>query len=299
MKPMSTRRSRVPVVAISAVLFGTSAGCTFSSDAHDQMHAVLWMQRSAEYKACCLQVYNQASGHLDAALRDPKWTACLEQVDAAGFAELPPAIIVDVDETVLDNSGFNARMVLDGGGFQPEAWTRWCEEQQATPVPGSLGLLTSAHARGIRVVYITNRKAGVEEAATRANLLRLGYPLVEGAGEDLVLTKGEVGDKTARRRQICERYRVLALFGDNMGDFTVPVKPRKNSEHGDVAEAAMTEEMRDARVAERAGYWGTRWFMLPNPAYGSWESVLLGQSKDKAALLRPQRQRVAPAKNRR
>ena len=139
------------------------------------------------------------------------------------------------------------------------------------------------------MIYITNRKAGAEEAATRANLRRLGYPLVEAEGEDLVLTKGEVGDKTARRRQVCQHYRVLALFGDNIGDFTVPVKPREVDAAGEVAEAVRTEKLRHAGVVTRGSYWGTRWFMLPNPAYGSWESVLLGQSKDKASLLRPQR----------
>jgi len=300
MNPLSTRLRTLPGVASLVLLLALPGTPRSVGEQHDQMHAVLWMQRSAEYKACCLQVYNQASQQLGKALGDRTWTACLEQIDQVAFAKLPPAIIVDVDETVLDNGGFNARMIRDGGGFQPAAWTKWCEEQQATPVPGSLGFLTTARARGIRVVYLTNRKTGAEETATRANLLRLGYPLVEDAGEDLVLTKGEVGDKSARRRKVCERYRVIALVGDNFGDFTVPVKPRKNQGHGEAVEAATTEKMRDACVAERSDYWGTRWFMLPNPAYGSWESVLLGQSKDKASLLRTQRvpsKSVSPGKD--
>ncbi len=257
------------------------------------MHAVLWMQRSAEYKACCLQVYNQAQARLDVALRDRRWTACQEQFGQDNLQKLPPAIIADVDETVLDNSGFNARMIVDAVGFEKGPWLQWCEEQQATPIPGSLAYFTAAQSRGIKVVYITNRKAGAEEAATRGNLLRLGYPLSEADGEDLVLTKGEIGDKSARRRHVCERYRVLALIGDNLGDFSVPVKPRQHQAHGESVEAASTETMRDACVQGLREYWGTRWFMLPNPAYGSWESVLLGQSKDKASLLRTQRGKSA------
>lgn len=270
-------------LACLAVLFAVPIG---ACQHHDQMHAVLWMQRSAEYKACCLQVYNQARPQLERGRLDVSWTACLEQIDQPGFSSLPPAIIADVDETVLDNGAFNARMILERGGFQPAKWESWCLEETATAVPGSLAYLQAAAALGIRIVYLSNRKAGAEEQATRANLIRLGYPLVEAEGEDLVLTKGEVGDKSARRRRVCESYRVIALIGDNYGDFTVPVKPRKGTGHGDVAEAVATEKKRHARVVALAGYWGTKWFMLPNPAYGSWESVLLGQSKDKASLLR-------------
>ena len=294
MKLLSTRlRVLLPVVSCGALLW-LSGIPTSGAEHHDQMHAVLWMQRSAEYKACCLQVYNQASQQLNHALRDPAWTACLEQTPESNFGKLPPAIVVDVDETVLDNGGFNARMIQDRTGFESLAWAKWCAEQRATPVPGSLEFLSAAWARGIRVIYITNRKVGAEETATRANLRRLGYPLVEGEGEDLVLTKGEIGDKAARRRHVCQRYRVLALFGDNIGDFTVPVKPRQGQAHGEVVEAVRTEKLRHAGVVTRASYWGTRWFMLPNPAYGSWESVMLGQSKDKASLLRTQRASTKP-----
>lgn len=267
---------------------------------HDQTLALLWMQRAAEYKAACLQAYNLALWQLDEALRQPTWTACLEQRDPDTYAALPPAVVVDVDETLLDNSAFAARQVLAGAtAFDPAAWGAWIKEQQATPIPGALPYLTAAVQRGVRIVYVTNRRAdsdkpgavSTEESDTRANLVRLGFPIVEAAGEDVVLTAGEIGDKSARRAEVCKRYRVVQLVGDNLGDFVAGTEPRKAAEapHGKQAEAATTERIRDAVAADFGGYWGSRWILLPNPAYGGWETVLRGQHDDLRMALRTQR----------
>lgn len=266
---------------------------------HDQTLALLWMQRAAEYKAACLQAYNLALWQLDEALRQPNWTACLEQVDPDVYAALPPAIVVDVDETVLDNSAFAARQVLAGAtAFDAAAWSAWVKERQAAPVPGALAFLTAATQRGVRIVYVTNRRAdsdkpdaaSTEESDTRANLARLGFPIVEAAGEDVVLTAGEIGDKSARRAEVCKRFRIVQLVGDNLGDFAAGTEPRKGplAPTGKVAEAAATERVRDTVATDFAGYWGSRWILLPNPAYGGWETVLRGQHDDLRQALRTQ-----------
>ena len=232
------------------------------SPATAKLDATLWLQSAAEAKALALQVWQTASGRLDAALGDPRWTACVEQSAVDGYEQLPPAVIVDVDETVLDNSPYQARLVLDGASYASSTWKSWVEEKKAGPLPGSLAFLQEAAQRGIAVYYVTNRAADLEEA-TRKNLAQWGFPLATGF--DCVLCKNEKpewsSDKTTRRARIALRHRVLFLFGDDLGDF-LPKAKRSPAE-------------RHQAVNETAGWWGSRWFMLPNPTYGSWERSLL------------------------
>lgn len=266
---------------------------------HDQLLALLWMQRAAEYKAACQQSYNVAMLQLRSAVEDPTWTACLEQGLPDSYGALPPAVVVDVDETILDNSAFAARQVRAGVlKFDAVAWRSWVHEQQALPIPGALAYLTAATQLGVRVVYITNRKTdsdkdGVkitEESDTRSNLARLGFPIIEGDGEDLVLTQGEIGDKSARRRAVCQHYRVVQLIGDNLGDFTSGTEPRKvEAPQTQSGENAATERARDAIVVDFANWWGTRWILIPNPTYGGWETVLRGQHETLQDALRLQK----------
>src|SRR5687767_3909483 len=95
-----------PVGAPASARTGAVAG------PHENLNAVLWMQTALEYEATALQAYRLGQIQLDAALKEPRWTAAIEQPgDAAG---LPPAVILDIDETVLDNSYYQARLVRDG-----------------------------------------------------------------------------------------------------------------------------------------------------------------------------------------
>jgi acid phosphatase len=199
---------------------------------------------------------------LDEALSDRSWTAALEQ--SGDFAELPPAVILDVDETVLDNSPHQARLIQKTEVFNSETWHAWCREAKALPIPGALEFTRYAADNGVTVFYVTNRRHVVEEA-TRDNLKALGFPIDQG-GEDTLYTRGErdawqASDKSPRRTEVASRYRILLLLGDNLGDFVSGV-------HVSVAE-------RDALGESHQAYWGTRWIMLPNPQYGSWEGALI------------------------
>lgn len=227
----------------------------------DNLNAVLWMQSAVEYDATSLQAYALGRRLLDEALADPEWTAALEQT--GDYAALPPAIILDIDETVLDNSYFEARLILDGQAYSSALWDAWVMQQAATRIPGARELLEYAVERGVTPFYVTNRRAHLEEA-TRANLEALGFPLDETV--DTLLLRGEQpdwegSDKTPRRHHVAERYRVLLMFGDNMGDFTA-------ASDGTVAERA-------AFAATHRDYWGTRWITLANPTYGSFLDVVL------------------------
>ena len=238
--------------------------------AHDNFNAVLWVQTSAEYQALTQQAYMAAQLALDEALDDPTWTASVEQERLGDFADLPPAVVLDVDETVLDNSAYQARLIRDNARYASSSWAAWAEEAAATEVAGALAYTKEAAERGVTVVYITNRKAA-EERATRKNLSALGFPLAEG--EDIVLTRSErpewtSSDKTPRREDIARRYRIVQLVGDNLGDFI---------------EAEGTPAERKAAVTRYADYWGLRWIMLPNPTYGNWEGALFGRDYKKPA----------------
>jgi 5'-nucleotidase (lipoprotein e(P4) family) len=224
------------------------------------------MQSSLEYEATAVQAYRLAMLQLDAALKDGTWTAALEQT--ADASKLPAAVILDIDETVLDNSYYQARQVRDNTPFTAETWDRWCLEARATAIPGALEFTRDADKRGVAVFYITNRTANVEEA-TRKNLAALGFPL--HAAVDTVLTRGERPEwqsspKGPRRAHVAATHRVLLLIGDDLGDF--------------IADAAGTPEERAGRTAPQADWWGRRWIMLPNPTYGSWERAIIGTAPD-------------------
>jgi 5'-nucleotidase (lipoprotein e(P4) family) len=246
--------------------------------------AVAWQQHAAEYRACCLQTFNLAHALLDTALEDPTWIAALEAEGpspGSSGATLPPAIVVDVDETVLDNSPYAARRLASGEGFDPKSWSAWVAERQATAVPGALAFLTEASRRGVTVFYVTNREFA-DEPATRDNLLRLGFPVAPSELLDVVLTKRERddwgSDKGTRRRHIATSFRIVMLFGDDLGDFLSAVKPTQSpKQHTTASLHRHGQDLaldRLARTDEFAAHWGTRWFMLPNPSYGSWLDTL-------------------------
>ena len=219
----------------------------------------LWAQTSVEHDAGYLQAYRLARIMLDRARADKTWTAAIEQTD--GYERLPPAIILDVDETILDNSPEEAEKVKEGA--RPGLWEEWVRQEHATALPGALEFTQYAHARGIAVFYVTNREA-ISKAATRRTLAQLGFPL--NAKEDPIYCRGEkpewVTDKGSRRAAIAKRYRILLLIGDDLGDFLSGVR--------------VTAEERRKLVAAHADRWGERWIVLPNAMYGSWEGALYG-----------------------
>jgi 5'-nucleotidase (lipoprotein e(P4) family) len=245
--------SRAPAVRPS------SAGAQSERHTHENLNAVLWMQTAAEYRASALQAYRLAQLQLDAALRDPAWTAATEQ--SGDPSSLPPAVVLDLDETVLDNSAFQARAVQDASEYSDEAWNRWAEERKAGAIPGAIEFLTYAHRRGVTPFYVTNRDHRVEDA-TRDVLARLGAPVT--TERDAVLTRHENGwdgsDKSSRRQSVAANYRVLLLIGDNFEDFVTGTR-------ASVADRA-------ALLQRYEAFWGRKWIILPNPTYGSWESAI-------------------------
>ncbi len=237
--------------------------------AHNNLHSTLWVQTAAEYDALTRQAYAAAQVSLLAGLKDRKWTAApVEQTEK--FSNLPPAVILDIDETVLDNSPYQARLVAEGGSFNPDTWAEWCKEERAKAVPGALEFIQFAASKGVKVFYVSNRDASLEEA-TRNNLKALGFPIDEDI--DVVLLKKEEDNwgskKGTRRTVVAQQFRVVMMFGDNLGDFTDDYKTSRAA--------------RDQVVEDNKSYWGERWIMLPNPTYGSWQGAIFDFNAPKDA----------------
>lgn len=243
---------------ILLVLF---TSCSTQRQTHEALLAVLWVQTSAEYRACAEQAYRTAKEKLDLALKDRDWTAAPEQLK--DYKGLPPAVILDIDSTVLDNTPFEAFMVKQNKVFSEELWGKWVLREDAAEVPGAREFVNYAQSKKVEIFYVTNRTAELE-VATRRNLEKLGFSTkIE---PDTVLVKGEKGwgsDKSSRRKHVAKDYRILLLLGDDFNDFVSNVKGK-----------GVSLEDRKRMANQYRSYWGEKWIMLPNPIYGSWEAVL-------------------------
>ena len=234
-------------------LFSSEDDKTFQEQS---MLSVLYAQTSAEFSANNMQTYNNARVYLDKALADDSWTAALEQKN--DFKNKTPAIILDIDETVLDNSPFQARTIVKGLSY-PNGWVDWANEGQATAVAGVSDFLEFANKKGVKIFYVTNR-IHILEKATKENLIRLGLPFDNDI--DVLLMKEENGwtsDKTSRRELIAKDYRILLMVGDQLTDFI-------SSD-----EAYVHHVERKEIAAKYSDMWGTKWFVITNPMYGRWE----------------------------
>ncbi|MDW5376290.1 5'-nucleotidase, lipoprotein e(P4) family [Halomonas sp. HP20-15] len=249
---------RMAGVATLALLVGGCAapsaeheagpGAYTLSDLNEQLvMATAWMQSSAEYRALSHQAFNVARDQLDEALA------------RHGNDDRPLAVVVDADETVIDNTAFEAYLVDHDAAYNSELWHQWMAAREAKALPGAVEFLDYAVSQGVDVYYITNRDADALEA-TRDNMAALGFPQLEG--EHLML-RTDSSDKQARRDRVLADHEVALYMGDNLADFS------------SVYDSDVPAERR-ARVAEQSEQFGRRFVMLPNPTYGDWEGAIYG-----------------------
>jgi 5'-nucleotidase (lipoprotein e(P4) family) len=255
-----------------SLLLGSFMLCssTLQANTHDNMNATLWYQSSAEFKASAIQTYQTATLQLPLAIADKSWTALTNQKE--NYQQLPPAIIVDIDETILDNSPVAAQSVLLNSGFDPKRWDQWVAMASAKAVPGAVAFVNTAESTGVKVLYISNRecekRAGSDDscpqkADTLRNLKAVGIEQIDASQ---IWLKSEQplwsSEKESRRLLAAKDFRILMSIGDDFGDFLPDVK--KN----------ITPEQRSTLVDTYQNYWGTKWFVLANPTYGSWQTIL-------------------------
>ena len=233
------------------------------------MLSVLYVQTSTEFAANNIQTFKNASKALDMALQDKTWTAALEQKN--NFSSKKPAIIVDVDETVLDNSSFQSRTILSGLSY-PNGWAKWVNESNASAVEGVYEFLHYANDSDVKIFYVTNRLESFREPTIK-NLKRLGLPFDDNKNTLLMRVDENVRDKTERRRNIADDYRIVLLVGDQLTDFI------------STKEAYVFHSDRKKLAKKYSNMWGSKWFMITNPTYGRWELSIydkMPKSEDEA-----------------
>ncbi|MCB5160715.1 5'-nucleotidase, lipoprotein e(P4) family [Marinomonas algarum] len=241
--------------AVSSVLFAGMSGVLpaqaaseteYSTQALNEqlVMATVWMQASAEYKALSYQAFNLAKMQFD-------------QVDREYKGNKPLAVVVDADETVIDNSAYQAWLIGQDQGYSSKTWGEWMAAAEAKAMPGASEFLAYVAKQGGEVFYITNRNvSGLE--GTRKNLQDLGFPNVDDAH---ILMKTTTSNKAPRRQQVAENYEIALLIGDNLNDFS-----------NDFRTKGMAAS--DAAVEKNKALFGTKFIMLPNPGYGDWEGKL-------------------------
>jgi 5'-nucleotidase (lipoprotein e(P4) family) len=241
----------------------------------EQLHATLWMQTAPEYRLATEQVYRLATEHI---ARPPRGSAALEQagVPEAELARLPTAVILDLDETVLDNSVYQARLIRDRSEYDTRTWGEWVLAAEAEAVPGAREFIAAARRLGHTVFYVSNRDCKAPEGtaadpcpaktATMRNLVKLGIEAGPDPGRMLLRgERAEWAQKSARRAHIAASYRIVAMVGDDLNDFVDPMV------------FAGDRDRLDARFGEH-------WFVLPNPNYGSWTNRFDSRAAKLAAL---------------
>ena len=264
---------RTPTLTLLAAAVLALAGCASTAPravpaaapalaADDNLNAVLWVQTAQEYRAIATQTWRAAAGQLDAALADPDWTALLPGEGAElQKPDLKPAVIVDVDETMLDNSPYQARLVVDGASYGSASWAAWVTERKAKAVPGALEFARQAQAKGVTILYVSNRTQAMKDD-TLANLRALGFPAADdsvyyGLGIEVPGCTPHGSEKGCRRIAAASQYRVLLQVGDQITDMA-QVTSNSRAE-------------RDALLNDHSAWFGQRWFVLPGPTYGGYE----------------------------
>lgn len=258
------------VITLPWLLMVVSMSWAQENNAHsaERIDASLWVQTSMEWQAVCTQAWRLAEFQMEHALQQKNWSAALEQTGS--FSSLPPAVIVDIDETVLDNSAFQGRLIKDRLSYTFRLWDDWVSHRKAPAIPGSLSFVRRAHELGVAVFYVSNRACAKRKGSaadcpgltdTIANLKALGFP---GVKEQQIMLRKQrpewTGDKVSRRQLVASTHRILLLVGDDLGDF--------------LSIGGQTLEQRSKKARDHQKWWGRRWIVLPNPMYGSWKRAL-------------------------
>lgn len=222
-------------------------------DLNDEMiMAVAWMQNSAEYRELCYQAYNVALDRVIKAVAHHK------------KGDKPLAIVLDADETVLDNSAFEAGLIGTGNSYSNATWKEWCDAGVARAMPGAAEYLQAVDKLGVEIFYASNRSLKDHYESSVRNFKKIGFPQ---ADRKHMIFKADSSNKQARFDQVMKDYDVVVFMGDNAGDLPIGTYHKSQAE-------------RNALVDKHKDEFGKRFIAFPNPTYGDWESAL---KKDKGS----------------
>jgi 5'-nucleotidase (lipoprotein e(P4) family) len=243
---MKEIKSRLKLAVVVMVAMGFLISCAYTTkDLNEQSVLALdWVQTSAEFRAISYQNYNLARMNLDRFL-------------SSYTGSKPVAVITDMDETITDNSQYQAGLVGQDYGFSSKTWGPWIASGQAKAMPGAVEFFNYAKQKGVETFYISNTKMELLEGAEK-KLKALGFPYVDNKH---MLFQTKSSDKQERRAIVTKDYEVAMLLGDNLNDF-LSVFAKKTV-------AGRLEEV-DGIKDE----WGKKFIVFPNPLYGDWEGAL-------------------------
>jgi 5'-nucleotidase (lipoprotein e(P4) family) len=233
------------IFLISILLFSCSvkppAATTFAESQDLLLLPVLWFQKSAEMKALYYQGYNVAERSLAEILKNRS-------------GNKPAAVVMDIDETVLDNSPSEVYLIEHNVPYSDEVWKKWVSRTSAQACPGALDFVKFTESQGVEVFYVTNRQLPDELQPTLVNMKNAGFPYADTT--HLVL-KSDISSKEIRRKTLSEKYDIVMLIGDNLADFNVVFDKRG-------------EDLGSGAVYQNREKFGTEFIVLPNPMYGPW-----------------------------
>lgn len=260
--------------AFAALGFCLLTACAAQPETYDPTRdlGLLWVKHAAEYDAITRQVYASAERALPDFVADEDWSALPEQTDAA---HLPPAVILDVDETVVSNIDFQLSFERPFENWKLDQWTA---STPATPVQGVVEFVDAARAFGVEVFFVTNRPCEPAPGDTdpcpqrRTTIEDIAEVGIETDATHVFLSeeRGWTREKLTRRLKVAETHRVIMLIGDDYGDF---IPCMRDEPKAPCTEAAARSD-REAALDRYDDYWGNGWYILPNPMHGSWTSFV-------------------------
>jgi 5'-nucleotidase (lipoprotein e(P4) family) len=206
--------------------------------------ATKYFQNSAENAGLYHQAYNMAYAYVAKVMKNYKnrKKAC---------------VVLDIDETVLDNSFYQGSLYHSGKNYTPESWSEWVQLAQAPALPGSVEYIRKVRELGVEILLITNRSSELVEATIK-NLEQVGVEI----DPKYIVGKDKTHSKELRRSRFKNECQTIQLIGDNLSDFSDDF----NSED---------MEKRKKQVLDQASLFGTRYILLPNPMYGDWRKTIL------------------------
>jgi 5'-nucleotidase (lipoprotein e(P4) family) len=231
--------------------------------------AVLWFQRSPEMQALYLQSYNNAKN------------ALAFNIKHKSFPDKKNAVVVDIDETILNNSSYEGWLYINDKAYSDSSWNAWVNEAKAEPLPGTIDFLNYAKKLGCEIFYVSNRKKDTQLEQSILNLKKFNLP---NADENhlLLKTKGDttlIGRSTKEKRRLkieneynCE---ILLLIGDQLPDFDKAF---------DIANGATESQIKDS-VIKYQDLFSNRFIIIPNPMYSDWlNAIVRGSDRNDSCI---------------
>jgi 5'-nucleotidase (lipoprotein e(P4) family) len=239
----------IPILIVLALLCNKGTEKKIKTSYNEYLtQSVLWYQHSGEMKALYYQGYNFAKLRLDSYLSTNK-------------SKRKMAVIVDIDETVLNNISYEVHMILSDSTNTKSFWQRWVDSAVADTLPGALEFLKYSQSKGIEVFYLSNRSVS-DVAASIRNLKKFNFPFSDE--QHMIFKSDKSKSKESRRKQIAQDYDIILLCGDNLGDFSAAFDNRT------------TASLTDSIVRYRNDF-GSKFILFPNPMYGYWEKQIYGE----------------------